>query len=111
MCSSLAKTNRFEHYKPKTLTKIITFLSTTKKNTLNHTKDKLYFNHQQKSNPKHKNFLYSSNDEEQNTKKDFLFYQKAYKNTNFIWKSNDKQTKISFFMKNHLKHLQKNVLF
>jgi len=38
MCSSLAKTNEFKHYKPKTLTKNIHFPSTTKKNTISHIK-------------------------------------------------------------------------
>jgi len=38
MCSSLANTNGFKHYKPKTLTKIIHFPSTTKNNTVNHKK-------------------------------------------------------------------------
>jgi len=79
MCSSLAKTNRFKRYKPKTLTKNIPFPSTTKKNTVNHIKTKLYLNHQRKSKPKHKNLLYSSNDEEHNTKKTSFSIKKHIK--------------------------------
>jgi len=79
MCSSLAKTNKFKHYNPKTLTKIIPFPSTTKKNTVNHIKDQTLLQPLTKINPKCKNLLYSSNDEEQNTKKTSFSIKKHIK--------------------------------